>query len=86
MCCQVIHDVLPVNDRLYRHGVYGHNTPCHFCDNSAETIDHLFVCCNFLLPLWNYISILLGKYSGYPVVLDRKCILFNVFQVSRDTK
>ena len=50
-----------------------------------SVIIQLFVCCNFLLPLLNYISILLGKYSGYPVLLDRKHILFNVFHVSQAT-
>jgi hypothetical protein len=82
---QIMHDVLPVNDRLYRHGVYRQNTPCHFCETAVETIDHLFIHCTFLVSVWNYISIQLSSYAAQPVLLDRNCIIFNLTSCFRKT-
>jgi len=54
---------------------------CTFC-NGVETLSHLFVFCENVVPLWKFITRTICAYSGIKVKLEAACIIFNVFKKS----
>ena len=82
LCWRMSHNALPVNDHLYSFQMVPHNTPCYFCNIGCETVAHLFFECSFLQSLWKKVTEILCKYSNRNVILDRNCILYNIFKES----
>lgn len=45
---------LPTRDNLRRRNIIGDqaDVSCAFCKNASESIDHIFLECGFIAPLW----------------------------------
>ena len=51
---KVIHNILYTNEKLYKIG-YSDTPICTFCKKETETLLHLFVDCEIIMPLWKQI-------------------------------
>ncbi|CAI8607605.1 unnamed protein product [Vicia faba] len=56
------HSKVPIDDQLVRRG-FNVISKCSLCNNSAESMDHLFFSCNFSLSLWHWLSKLLHLHN-----------------------
>ncbi|XP_071687371.1 uncharacterized protein [Rutidosis leptorrhynchoides] len=54
---RLLHNALATRTNLEKRGVTITSSQCPFCDGNQEVIDHIFVDCKFIVPLWrNVIS------------------------------
>ena len=49
---KINHNILFTNEKLFKFGMIS-SPMCSFCDNEIETLEHLFVNCDNVKPLWN---------------------------------
>ena len=49
---KINHNILFTNEKLFKFGMIS-SPMCSFCDNEIETLEHLFVNCDYVKPLWN---------------------------------
>ncbi len=58
---------------------------CKFC-HTKDFIEHFFVHCKKVLPLWHEITKDIFSFSGVPVALDEEKILLGVPQINGVSK
>ncbi|XP_039131954.1 uncharacterized protein LOC120268733 [Dioscorea cayenensis subsp. rotundata] len=56
---------LPTTDHLFNINL-GPDTPCALCGLHRETIEHLFVSCPKIQPVWNYLSTRTNRNISFP--------------------
>ena len=74
---RMIHRIVPVNSYLYRFKRIVKSPLCCFCKLREETIEHLFVSCSFVTPLWSQIRGLFGKIDNR-VKINLEQIVYNL--------
>ena len=71
---KINHNIYYTNQKL--HMVKISDTPlCYFCNTDIETLEHLFVKCSHVLPLWRFMSDVLSEtHSTNPISTDQKLL------------
>ena len=72
---RILHRILPVNEALFKMKIIQSNL-CTFCKSEVETLEHLFVECEFSKQLWIQISSLLRNKTKRDVNLSKVEKLF----------
>ena len=74
---RIAHHVLPVGGYLYEKNI-STITVCYFC-KGFESLIHLMVFCNQVLPFWRFIESVITQYVKTPVKINAYMILFHIF-------
>ena len=73
---RMLHGALILNQHLFRWGMISSNA-CTFCEEEKETVQHLFVSCEKVKPLWKAVEEYVKRKSALTVVLSDENIFFN---------
>lgn len=75
---QLLHRILPINYHLHRVGIV--NSPlCYFCQQTPETIEHIFVDCYLVKEIWIDLEKWMTDIFGLQTNFDKYSILFGKF-------
>ena len=72
---RLAHQVLPVRVMLYRFKITN-VASCGLCGSQPETLDHLFLQCHVVQPIWSSIRSQLGRLAGCRLVLNDRLIFY----------
>ena len=73
---RLMYNALVLNMHLFRWGLRSDNQ-CSFCGKSKETLTHLFIECEEVIPLWNEVLKLVSNRANCVISLSSKNIFFN---------
>ena len=79
LCWKIVQNIYPTNILLFKMKISS-SDECKFC-HTKDFIEHFFVHCKRVLPLWHEITKDIFSISGVPVALDESKILLGVPQI-----
>lgn len=65
---RILHRILPTNYYLKKINVISYDV-CTFCKENVETIQHVFMTCSEILPIWNNLSMYILKKKKFQIEL-----------------
>ena len=74
---KLIHRIIGVKDHLFKMRIVNENS-CSFCKKNAETIEHLFVECDYSQDFWKQFTTYLKEKIQKQIILTKLDILFGV--------
>ena len=72
---RILHRILPTNYYLKKINVISYDV-CTFCKENVETIQHVFMTCSEILPIWNNLSMYIYRKTSNRVGFNVKNVLF----------
>lgn len=75
---QLLHRILPINYYLHRVGIVN-SSLCYFCQQTPETIEHIFVDCYLVKEIWIELEKWMTDIFGLQTSFDKYSILFGKY-------
>lgn len=72
---RILHRILPTNHYLKKINVISYDV-CGFCKENVETIEHVFMTCSEILPIWNNLSMYIYRKTSNRVGFNVNNVLF----------
>ncbi|CAH9118973.1 unnamed protein product [Cuscuta epithymum] len=57
---KMLHGILPITDRLARFNMVLRPSICPLCRKHEDSMDHVFISCTVVTPVWYYFQSILG--------------------------
>ena len=76
---KILHRIVAVNETLFRMKL-SQTDMCSFCGDEVESIEHLFVDCEFSEQLWDQVNVMLSNRTGKEINLSKLEKLFGIIR------